>query len=53
VAISPDGEVYLADSDNRIVSKIGSNGILTIIAGTGARGSAGDGGLAAAASLGG
>ena len=49
VAVDPAGNIYFTDHNNR-VGKI-SNGILSIIAGTGTPGFSGDGGLAVNAQL--
>ena len=46
------GNVYVADRDNYRIRKIDPAGMISTLAGTGDRGSAGDGGLAADASLG-
>lgn len=51
VAIGPDGAVQVAERRNHRVVRVGSDGILTIAAGTGVQGDAGDGGPAAAAQL--
>ena len=46
VAVDPSGNLYLADSNNDRVRKVGTNGIITTVAGTGVREYSGDGGLA-------
>ncbi len=51
VALGSDGTIYIADTLNHRVRKVGSDGIITTIAGTGERGSTGDGGPATAAKL--
>ena len=51
VAVDPSGNIYIADLFNRRVRKIVSDGSITTIAGNGASGSAGDGGLATGAQL--
>ena len=51
VAVSPAGDVYIADTDNCRVRKV-AGGIITTFAGTGACGSGGDGGPATAAGVG-
>lgn len=51
VAIGPDGSIYVADTMNHVVRRIGPDGIITTIAGTGVRGFAGDGGPAVEAQL--
>jgi len=50
VAVGPDGSLYVADFFNR-VRRVGPDGIIKTVAGTGADGFSGDGGQAAAASL--
>jgi uncharacterized protein (TIGR03437 family) len=50
VAVDPAGDLYVADYGNHRVRKI-SGGVITTIAGTGARGYTGDGGPALAARL--
>lgn len=49
IAIGPDGSLYIAD-ENRI-RRVGPDGIVTTIAGTGTRGVTGDGGPAIAARI--
>ncbi len=51
VAVDSGGVVYIADTSNRRVRKVGLDGIITTIAGTGTPGAAGDGGPATAAQL--
>ena len=49
IAVSPDGTLYIVDTDNRRIRKLtpfGSEWRITTIAGTGHRGSSGDGGPA-------
>jgi len=54
IDIGPDGSIYVGEADNFVVRRIGSNGIITTIAGTGnraqyvsgARAPSGDGGPA-------
>lgn len=51
VAIGPDGSLYIADTDHSRVRRIGSNGIITTLAGNGRYGYSGDGGSATDAML--
>lgn len=51
VVVDAAGNVYASDSDNDIVFKVSSSGILTVIAGNGLSGFSGDGGQAVNASL--
>jgi RHS repeat-associated protein len=51
LAVGPDGSLYIADSGNSQVRRVGPDGLLTIFAGTGTFGSGGDGGPAIKASL--
>lgn len=51
VAIAPDGSLYVADSENERVRRIGTDGIVTTVAGNGLRGFSGDGGLSTQARL--
>ena len=44
-----DGSLYFADSDNHVIRKIDSNGIITTIAGNNTKGYSGDGGAATSA----
>ncbi len=53
VAVDPNGVVYIAEIGNRRVRRVGTDGIITTIAGNGEASSSGDGGPAARASLGG
>src|SRR6478672_1889690 len=46
IARGPDGALYICDTDNQLIRKLTPDGILTAVAGTGARGYAGDGGPA-------
>jgi uncharacterized repeat protein (TIGR01451 family) len=50
VAVDASGDIYIADSANNVVRKV-AGGIITTVAGTGARGYSGDGGPATAARL--
>jgi large repetitive protein len=51
IAIDPVGKVYISDAGNRVIRKIGTDGIVTTVAGTGTNGFSGDGGPATAAKL--
>jgi RHS repeat-associated protein len=51
VALSPDGSLYIADSGNSRIRRVGPDGIITTVAGTGASGYSGDGGPATGAML--
>ncbi|MGH8584547.1 MAG: RHS repeat-associated core domain-containing protein [Gammaproteobacteria bacterium] len=51
LALGPDGSLYIADAGNHRIRRVGPNGIITTVAGTGATGFSGDGGPATAASL--
>ncbi len=51
VAIDSAGNLYASDVGNRLVVKISTTGILTVVAGNGIRGFSGDGGRATSASL--
>ncbi|MES9895786.1 MAG: Ig-like domain-containing protein, partial [Candidatus Thiodiazotropha endolucinida] len=51
IAIDEKGNIYIAERSNDQVVKISSSGRRTIVAGTGDRGSSGDGGLAIEAQL--
>lgn len=51
VAVGPDGTLYLSDMANHRVRKVTPNGVISTIAGTGARGFSGDGGPARSAKL--
>ena len=51
VAVTPDGSVYIADTFNNRIRKVSPGGIITTIAGSGAGGFSGDGGLATEAKL--
>lgn len=52
VFVDSSGNVYFADSSNHAVRKLNpTTGIITVLAGTGASGSTGDGGLATSARL--
>jgi len=51
IAVSPDGELLIADQDNFRIRKVDGNGVITTVAGTGEQGHSGDGGPARAARL--
>ncbi len=52
VALDDSANLYIADRDNARIRKVAvATGIITTLAGTGTRGSSGDGGLATAAAL--
>lgn len=51
VARSPDGALYICDTDNHRIRRIGRDGIITTMAGNGVRGYSGDGGPATEAQL--
>ena len=52
VAVAQDGSLYIADRANRRIRRVGPDGIITTVAGTGTAGFSGDGGAATLASLG-
>ena len=51
VAVDEKGDVYIADLSNHRVRRVGADGIITTLAGTGTEGFSGDGGPAAQAQL--
>jgi len=51
VSVDAAGNVYIADTLNERVRKVGTNGIITTVAGNGVDGYSGDGGTATSASL--
>ena len=51
IAVGLDGSFYLADSWNHRIRRVGPDGIITTVAGTGAAGFSGDGGPAINAQL--
>jgi sugar lactone lactonase YvrE len=44
VAVGPDGSLYIADSQNQSIRRVGPDGIITTVAGNGVNGYGGDGG---------
>lgn len=51
IAFGPDGSLYVADTESHRVRRVGADGVVTTVAGTGERGTGGDGGPATAARL--
>ena len=51
VAVDSAGQIYIADNFNSRIRKVGANGVISTIAGTGAFGYLGDGGPATSAQL--
>jgi RHS repeat-associated protein len=51
IAIGPDGSLYIADSFNQRIRRIGPDGLITTVAGNGLAGYGGDGGPATQATL--
>lgn len=51
IAFGPDGSLYVADTESHRVRRIGADGVVTTVAGTGEPGTGGDGGPATAARL--
>jgi len=51
IEIGYDGSLYIADSSNNRIRRVGTNGIITTVAGNGLKGFSGDGGSATAAAL--
>ena len=51
IAVGPSGDLYIADSFNHRVRRVGANGVITTIAGTGTAGFGGDAGPAQLAQL--
>jgi RHS repeat-associated protein len=51
IAVGPDGSLFFADSSNRRIRRVGTDGIITTVAGSGDTGFSGDGGPATAANL--
>jgi RHS repeat-associated protein len=50
-AVGPDGSIYISDSGNHRIRRIGPDGIINTVAGTGVAGYSGDGGPATEAQL--
>jgi len=52
VAVGPDGSLYIADTNNQVIRRVGTDGTITAVAGTGTKeGYSGDGGPATQAKL--
>jgi sugar lactone lactonase YvrE len=51
VALAPDGSLYVTDGSNNRVRRIGPDGVIRTVAGSGLAGSSGDGGPATRATL--
>ncbi|WP_395847176.1 RHS repeat-associated core domain-containing protein [Cystobacter fuscus] len=51
IAVGPDGSIYIVDIDNNIVRRVGPDGIISTVAGTGEWAHGGDGGPATQAHL--
>jgi RHS repeat-associated protein len=51
VAVAGDGTLYIADTYNDRIRRVGADGIITTVAGTGIQGTTGDGGASTAAQL--
>jgi len=51
IATAPDGSLYIADTYNSRIRRVGTDGIITTVAGNGTDGFSGDGGLATQAAL--
>jgi RHS repeat-associated protein len=51
VAIGPDGALYVADEGNNRIRRVGTDGVITTVAGNGTAGFSGDGGAATGAAL--
>ncbi|ARV44886.1 hypothetical protein BCV50_07530 [Bacillus subtilis] len=52
MAVGSDGSLYIADTENERIRRVGPDGIITTVAGTGVQGFSGDGGPATQAQLG-
>jgi large repetitive protein len=44
IAVDPLGDIYIADSNNQVIRKVDSAGVIVTLAGTGSNGYTGDGG---------
>ena len=51
ITVGPEGELYIADSENNRIRRVGTDGIISTIAGTGSRSFCGDNGPAINACL--
>jgi sugar lactone lactonase YvrE len=51
VAVDPNGNLFIADTDNNRIRKVDANGIITTVAGNGTEAYSGDGGAATNAGL--
>ena len=51
LALDANGNLFIADSDNQRIRRVGTDGKITTVAGNGTRGFSGDGGQATAAAL--
>ncbi|QBQ55345.1 RHS repeat-associated core domain-containing protein [Nitrosococcus wardiae] len=51
IALDADGNLYIAEPKNNVIRRVGPDGLITLVAGSGSRGFSGDGGLATQARL--
>jgi sugar lactone lactonase YvrE len=51
VAVDAAGNLFIADTENQVIRKVGTNGIITTVAGNGTEGYSGDGGAATNAAM--
>ena len=51
ISVDSSGSLYISDCNNNVIRKVGTDGIISTVAGTGTSGYAGDGGLATGAAL--
>jgi RHS repeat-associated protein len=51
MAVGADGSFYISDHNNQVIRRVGPDGTITTVAGTGVSGNSGDGGPAAQARL--